>query len=222
MEAIGTIIFVVLFVLYLLFLIPAFMFTWEGSVFDGIGCYGWVCMIVGFPGALIALIAKTIKESYKKKQQKIRNIEYEKEKAIRDEQTRIQKDREEKEHRTKINELERKFSNGDLVKEVFQRISRHINEKPYKIEIKTDCITIYYENSTDNFVYASHGFPNFAFNDDGSLFAFANVLNFKLGNKYANNYNSKYHPFNHSDGTPGGWSEYIGRTLTLQSNRSFY
>ena len=67
MGVIGTIIIVVLFVVYLLFLIPACMFTWEGSTFDGIGCYGWVCMIVGFPGVIIALIAKAIKNSYEKK-----------------------------------------------------------------------------------------------------------------------------------------------------------
>ena len=138
-------------------LIPAFMFTWEGSTFDGIGCYGWVCMIVGFPGVIIALIAKAIKNSYEKKQDIIRNREYEKE-------------NEEKKRRIKIKNLENKFNNGDLVREVFQRICLNKNEKPYKIEIKTDCIIIYYENSTDNFVYASHGFPNFEINDADEIF----------------------------------------------------
>lgn len=158
-------------------LIPAFMFTWEGSTFDGIGCYGWVCMIVGFPGVIIALIAKAIKNSYEKKQDIIRNREYEKEKAIRDEESRIQmekekiqKEKEEKKRRIKIKNLENKFNNGDLVREVFQRICLNKNEKPYKIEIKTDCIIIYYENSTDNFVYASHGFPNFEINDADEIF----------------------------------------------------
>lgn len=46
--------------LYMLVLIPAFMFTWEGSVFEGIGCCGWLCVILGFPGALLALVIKLV------------------------------------------------------------------------------------------------------------------------------------------------------------------
>ena len=51
---------IILIGLYMLVFIPAFMFTWEGSVFDGIGCYGWFCMAAGFPGALLALLIKGI------------------------------------------------------------------------------------------------------------------------------------------------------------------
>ena len=51
--------------LYMLVFIPAFMFTWEGSVFEGIGCYGWFCMLVGFPGALLALLIKGIIKLFK-------------------------------------------------------------------------------------------------------------------------------------------------------------
>ena len=79
MDTIGTIVGIIIGLIYIvLFCFPAFMFVWEGSESysisgyfspkaDGIGCYGWICIIVGFPGAIIGLIASGVRQKIKNK-----------------------------------------------------------------------------------------------------------------------------------------------------------
>ncbi|MBQ0083485.1 MAG: hypothetical protein KBS52_01805 [Clostridiales bacterium] len=74
----------ILIVLYLIFFcFPAFMITWEGSVFEGIGCYGWLTMIIGYPGWIFALILKLIFVYPKKWKAKRRSLQKEREKEIK-------------------------------------------------------------------------------------------------------------------------------------------
>ena len=58
-----------LIIFYLLVLIVAFMFTWEGSVDRYLGCSGWLCVILGFPGALLALLIKYPEEKKRKERE---------------------------------------------------------------------------------------------------------------------------------------------------------
>lgn len=67
--------------LYMLFVIPAFMFMWEDATLKGIGCSGLLCVIVGFPGTLLALILKPIVKSHERSRRTKQDKIWEKERA---------------------------------------------------------------------------------------------------------------------------------------------
>lgn len=206
---------------YLLFLIPAFMFTWEGSVFDGIGCYGWICMFVGFPGALLALIIKCIiglvkipGEMKRAQERRIREQKKRNQQRIREEQEAIRL----KEYNKSLSEKREKiYPNSPVTREIVEIITKK-KELPYSIEINNAGLTFRFENMVQSYVFRAHGLPDM---DQNEEMIFAEVLNKKLNNQYLVNEMEKYHSFTHSDGTLGGYKMHIGTKMELKVTRTF-
>lgn len=203
--------------LYMLVFIPAFMFTWEGSVFNGIGAYGWFCMFVGFPGAVVALLLKGIVKLIKlpwelkaKKERQRRSLQLELEQRRREEE----KARKEK---ALIEKATKKYSNSPLTKEIVEIIPQG-NELPYSIELKSTGMTFYFENSTRSYVFRSHELPDM---DEIEEKVFAGVLNQKFGNRYSITEETKLESFQHSDGTIVGFTKHICTKMLRKSTRTF-
>ena len=207
--------------LYMLVFIPAFMFTWEGSVFEGIGCYGWFCMLVGFPGAILALLIKGVIKLFKLPGE----LKAEEERQRRAQQQAIeQRKREEQEAHNKrkyqnalIEKRDKIYPNSPVTKEIVGIITQG-NELPHSIELNSMGLTFYFENSTKSYVYRSHGLPDMDQNEEK---IFANVLNQKLNNRYTITEMTKYHSFKHSDGTLDGYTMHIGTKMLLKTTRTF-
>lgn len=208
-------------ILYMFVLVPAFMFTWEGSVFEGIGCYGWFCMFVGFPGALLALLIKGIIKLFKlpgeirekEESERRKNQEF----LERCKQEKEEEERQLKYERSLIDKKENVFPNSPATKDIINIITGS-GVLPYLVELKNNGATIYFENSTKTYIYASHGFPNMDQNEEE---IFANVLNNKLDNRYSISEEKEYHSFKYSDGTPGVNSTHISYKMNLIATREF-
>lgn len=207
--------------LYMLFFIPAFMFTWEGSVFEGIGCYGWVCMIIGFPGAVLALLIKGVFALFKLPGQ----IKAEKEQQIRIQQAvleeqklrqqQINNEKAYKEHLNKVKNVT--YPNSKYTKEIVDIITAK-GECPYSIEVKSNGLTIRFENFTQNYIFRAHQLPDM---DENEEKIFAEVLNDKLNNKYCLSEMVEVHNFKHSDGTYGDYTTHSGTRMSLKVTKSF-
>lgn len=207
--------------LYMLVFIPAFMFTWEGSVFNGIGCYGWFCMLLGFPGALLALLIKGIIKLFKLPGEIKAEEEHQR---CAQQQALEQRRREEKEANDKrlyqnslIEKRDKIYPNSPVTKEIVEIMMRG-GELPYSIELNNTGLTFYFENSTKSYVYRSHGLPDMDQNEEK---IFAGVLNQKLSNRYSITELTKYHSFKHSDGTLDGYTVHIGTKMVLKTTRTF-
>lgn len=208
-------------VLYMLVFIPAFMFTWEGSVFGGIGCYGWFCMLVGFPGALLALLIKGIIKLFKIPGE----LKAEEERQRRAQQQVVeQRRREEQEAKNKriyqdslIEKRDKIYPNSPVTREIVEIITQG-KELPHSIELNNAGLTFYFENSTKSYVYRTHGLPDMDQNEEK---IFADVLNQKLSNRYSITEMTKYHSFKHSDGTLDGYTMHIGTKMLLKTTRTF-
>lgn len=207
--------------LYMLVFIPAFMFTWEGSVFEGIGCYGWFCMLVGFPGALLALLIKGIIKLFKLPGE----LKAEEERQRRAQQQAVeQRRREEQEAKNKriyqdslIEKRDKIYPNSPVTREIVEIITQG-KELPHSIELNNTGLTFYFENSTKSYVYRTHGLPDMDQNEER---IFADVLNQKLSNRYSITEMTKYHSFKHSDGTLDGYTMHIGTKMLLKTTRTF-
>lgn len=204
---------IVSFIIYLVFLIPAFMFTWEEE-YSGIGCYGCFCLIIGFPGAILALIIKAIK----KKANIAREKNYAEERRKKHEKERYERELKEREYKAKISKLRELFHNSEITKEIKQRILK--NEKyPYLIDVSVERVIMKYENFTDNYVLNANGFPNLNHIDE--CIALAEVLNENLYDRYTYRKNEKVHEITYSDGEHGCWVENISVVMNLKPTRSF-
>lgn len=205
----------------MLVFIPAFMFTWEGSVFEGIGCYGWFCMLVGFPGALLALLIKGIIKLFKLPGE----LKAEEERQRRAQQQAVeQRRREEQEAKNKriyqdslIEKRDKIYPNSPVTREIVEIITQG-KELPHSIELNNTGLTFYFENSTKSYVYRTHGLPDMDQNEER---IFADVLNQKLSNRYSITEMTKYHSFKHSDGTLDGYTMHIGTKMLLKTTRTF-
>lgn len=205
----------------MLFFIPAFMFTWEGSVFDGIGCSGWFCMLLGFPGALLALIIKGIIKLFKLPGE----MKAEKEHQRRAQQQALeQRKYEEKEANDKriyqnslVEKKDKIYQNSPVTREIVQIITQN-SELPYSIELNNTGLTFYFEDLTKSYVYRSHGLPDMDQNEEK---IFADVLNQKLDSRYSITEMTKYHLFQYSDGTHDGYTMHIGTKMILKTTRTF-
>lgn len=207
--------------LYMLVFIPAFMFTWEGSVFEGIGCYGWFCMLVGFPGALLALLIKGIIKLFKLPGE----LKAEEERQKRAQQQAVeQRRREEQEAKNKriyqdslIEKRDKIYPNSPVTREIVEIITQG-KELPHSIELNNAGLTFYFENFTKSYVYRTHGLPDMDQNEEK---IFADVLNQKLSNRYSVTEMTKYHSFKHSDGTLDGYTMHVGTKMLLKTTRTF-
>ena len=207
--------------IYMIFLIPAFMFTWEGSVFEGIGCYGWVCMFIGFPGAILALIIKGViklinlpEEKKAEEERRIRQRQQEEEERKYQEQAAA----EQKVYQDSLVEKRNKiYPNSPITAEIVKIITQS-RELPYSIELNKTGLTFYYENGTKSYVFRAHGLPNMDRNEEE---IFANVLNQKLNNRYLISEITKYDSFPHGDGTFGGCTIHLGTRMELKVTRNF-
>lgn len=205
----------------MLVFIPAFMFTWEGSVFEGIGCYGWFCMLVGFPGALLALLIKGIIKLFKLPGE----LKAEEERQKRAQQQAVeQRRREEQEAKNKriyqdslIEKRDKIYPNSPVTREIVEIITQG-KELPHSIELNNAGLTFYFENSTKSYVYRTHGLPDMDQNEEK---IFADVLNQKLSNRYSVTEMTKYHSFKHSDGTLDGYTMHMGTKMLLKTTRTF-
>ena len=124
--------------LYMLVFIPAFMFTWEGSVFDGIGCYGWLCMLIGFPGALLALFIKLAIKLFKlpaetrnRREQQIREQQLAQEERRLEEQARLKQQEYQISLEQKRNSI---YPNSPITKEIVDMITAN-TLLPYSVEV---------------------------------------------------------------------------------------
>lgn len=207
--------------LYMLVFIPAFMFTWEGSVFDGIGCYGWLCMLIGFPGALLALFIKLAIKLFKlpaetrnRREQQIREQQLAQEERRLEEQERLKQQEYQISLEQKRNSI---YPNSPITKEIVDMITAN-NLLPYSVEVKGTGVIACFEGFTKQYVFKSHSLPDMDRNEQQ---IFADVLVDKLNRQYTVRELTKYHSFMHSDGTPGGWTEHISFLLERKITRSF-
>lgn len=207
--------------LYMLVFIPAFMFTWEGSVFNGIGCYGWFCMLLGFPGALLAWLIKGIIKLFKLPGEIKAEEEHQR---CAQQQALEQRRREEQEAKNKriyqdslIEKRDKIYPNSPVTREIVEIITQG-KELPHSIELNNTGLTFYFENSTKSYVYRTHGLPDMDQNEEK---IFADVLNQKLSSRYSVTEMTKYHSFKHSDGTLDGYTMHIGTKMLLKTTRTF-
>lgn len=174
-----------------------------------------VCSVVG---AITGIIVKKQEKrrEVKKKEQQILNEKIERQREA-EKQEKIRQ--EEIEYERKINSIAIKFYNSELMEEIARRLM-DVKDYPYIVEIRTENILFKYENTTDNYVFRSHGFPNVSSEDE--QIALGNALNEKvLSNKYSVEKETKSHTFEYSDGTFGTWTEYIGVNMLLNTTRNF-
>ena len=214
---------------YMLFVIPAFMFTWEGlsdlhydpGYFFHIGCFGWVCMIIGFPGAMIALFIKGIIKLFKlpgEMKEKQEREERERQNAIEQGKRAEQAKREEIAYQKSLAEKrDRIYPNSPVTKEIVEIITKG-NELPYRIELDYNGLNFLFENKKQAYVFRSHGLPGM---DRNEQTIFANVLNQKLNGRYSISENTKYNSFTHSDGTVDGYTTHVGTIMELKVTRTF-
>ena len=80
MDVVLAIIILIVSIAYSVVLIPSFMFAWEGDLY-GIGLSGWFCLLVGFPGALLALLIKLLIRVFGIWKEAAKNVDLEKAEA---------------------------------------------------------------------------------------------------------------------------------------------
>lgn len=205
-----------MFAIYLLFLIPAFMFTWEGDL-NGIGCSGWICMIIGFPGVVIALIIRGIKGGIDYRNKKAYDKKFSEESRVREDQDKQHLEKNETAQQEQLKKLRDIYQNSPITEEIKERILRN-GMLPYLIEITNKGLMMKYENDSDNYIFRSNGLADL--NRDEYV-VLAEVLNDKLSNKYTCNENTKVHYFTYADGERGSWTEYTGVIMELKITRKF-
>lgn len=208
--------------MYTPFLIASFMFTWQED--NGwIGCSGLICTIIGFPGAILALLIKILIELFKSQMERKRYKKVDDQTIFKwqqiEEQNRKNKEDKERAHQKVLRETREKMHNSPITKEIVEFILRD-EEFPFSIEVKNDRLTLNYENSTKSYIFRTHGLPNM---DQDEADIFAEVLNQKLNNKYIvhKSFDKPIEKY-FEDGvfrTIG--YEHIGTTLELKITRTF-
>lgn len=203
---------------YILVLFSAFMLTWEGL--KGIDCFGWLCVFVGFPGVILALLIKGIIKLFKLP----REIKAQEERQKRAQQQAIeQRKREEQEENIRMvyqsalvkkrNEI---YPNSPVTKEIVGIIV-HDNELPHSIELNSTGLTFYFENATKSYVYRTHGLPDM---DENEEKIFADVLNQKLSNRYSVTEMTECYSFKDGDDT-FVYTTHTGTKMLLKTTRTF-
>lgn len=176
MGIIGTIIIVVLCVIYLIVLIAAFMLTWDDSNSIGIGCSGWFCVIIGFPGAILALICKGIAKSAEKSKSKKWAVQAQinQEKNEEEEQARKQEQEilENEQRKKWYSRLKSSKIANDVINEIFAFYNKY-NVYPNIIRVYTYKIVCYYNGSVViDYIYEHHNIKNLP--EVRSVFSYAN------------------------------------------------
>lgn len=210
------VIFLILWVVF--FCLPAFMLLWESAGFFEMGCYGWLCIIVGFPGALLALLIKTVfvlpkeqkaqRERWLLEQERL-NEQRNREELERNKQAQYQRDLEEKRNRI--------YPNSPITMEIVGIMSQN-SRLPYAVDINYEGLTFYFENSTLRYIFRAHGLSNM---DENEQQVFAEVLNQRLQRRYAIRKMTKLHSFNYSNGELGAITVYLGVKMELIPTNSF-
>lgn len=191
MDILGVVFILALALIYLMFLIPAFMFVWEwelGGYNGGLGCTGFVCMVVGFPGALFAVICRLIKWWYENRLEKKRREENEIEEAIqRENRMRI-----EEEQRRKLQEYTAQrvdhYMNSAKVDEIVRALAQR--GPLYRVVISRSEITVHHEGGQFLYKLLDHGVASFTVPDGpfkartSDMYMFALAVNRKLGGAF--------------------------------------
>lgn len=219
---------IILIGIYMFFLIPAFMFTWEGlsdfeepSYFLSIGCSGLLCMLIGFPGVIIALLIKGIIKLInlpKEREEHKKRLEYIQRQQEEQRRNKEQEALRKKEYQESLDKKRKYiYPNSPVTREIVTIVTRN-HSFPYSIEITAKRLVFYFENNTQSYVFQAHKLPNM---DENEERIFAEVLNQKLDNQYHISNMTDCRNIKYGDGTDGVYSVHIGTKMSLKVTRSF-